>query len=87
MKPKRIKPPKYKLGRYSLNEYELRNLMLEVLKGDRSHGITVKDEKGNIATINEDGSLSNTLHGLDVASSFTLQMIRIRRKNESEQNH
>lgn len=77
---KRIKPPKYKFGRYSLNEYELRNLMLEVAKGDRPHNIQVKDEKGNIATINQDGSLSNTLHGLDIASSFTLKMIKLRRE-------
>lgn len=41
----RIKPPKYKLGRYSLNEYELRQLMLEVAKGEKQAGQYIKDEK------------------------------------------
>lgn len=75
----RVKPPKYKVGRYSLNEYELRTLMLEVAKKEKPSGQTVKDDKGNFATIQPDGSLSCNLFGTDIMSRCTLQMIGIRR--------
>lgn len=78
----RIKPPKYKFGRYSLNEYELRQLMLEVAKKDKPHGLTIKDQNGCVATIQEDGSLSCKLFGTDIMTSTTLQIIKLRRERQ-----
>lgn len=79
MKITRIKPPKYKVGKYSLNEYELRQLMVEVAKGEKASGLIVKDEKETCATIKEDGALSCPLFGMNISSAFTLEIIRLRR--------
>lgn len=76
----RIKPPKYRIGKYSLNEYELRQLMLEVAKGEKPQGLIVKDKKGLCAIIQKDGSLNCNLFGLDITSRATLDMIRLRRE-------
>lgn len=80
----RIKPPKYKVGRYSLNEYELRQLMLEVAMGKKPIGIEVKDQTGTIAFIQKDDSLNRNLFGMDICSSATLDMIKLRRERIPE---
>lgn len=82
-KVKRIAPPKFKVGRYVLNEYELRNLMLEVCKGERDGGIRVKGVNGEVAYINADGTLSARLSGLAINSRFTLDMLAINRKRNA----
>jgi len=76
----RIKPPKFRVGKFSLNEYELRTLMLEVAKGEKLHGIKVKDQTGRCVTILEDGTLSSNVFGTDINSLLTLEIIRIRRR-------
>lgn len=81
LKVKRITPPVFKVGRYKINEYELRNLMLEVARGEKPSGIVVKDSTGTTATVLENGSLSNNLKGLELNSLFTLEMLKIRREN------
>lgn len=79
MKITRVKPPKYRMGRYRLSEYDLRALMLEVARGEKPSGIVIKDETGCCAHIQEDGSLSACLWGMDIMSIMTLGMIATRR--------
>jgi hypothetical protein len=81
----RITPPKYKLGKYSLNEYELRKLMFEVANKEKPSGILIKDCKGNKAIIQEDGTLSFNLFGLDINSISTLGLIRIKKEKCQQQ--
>lgn len=81
LKVKRITPPVFKVGRYKLNEYELRNLMVEVARGEKPSGIVVKDSTGTTATVLENGSLSNNLKGMEVNSLFTMEILKIRREN------
>jgi hypothetical protein len=81
----RITPPKYRVGRYVLNEYELRALMLEVLKGEKPQGIKVKDIKGDTAEITSNGTLTKVLFGLDTATKFTLESIRIKRRRSEQE--
>jgi hypothetical protein len=76
-----IKPPKFRVKRFTLNEYELRNLMLQVAKGEHIYGIVVTDMEGNKATIQADGSLSQNLFGMDIMSRLTLNMLAARREN------
>jgi hypothetical protein len=78
MKPTRIKSPTYKVGRYTLTEYELRNLCVEVGSGLKPAGIRVTDIKGNVAYIKERGQLSADLHGLDLMTSYKLELMRLR---------
>jgi hypothetical protein len=80
----RIKPPKYKVCRYVLNEYELRTLMLEVARGEKAHGIEVKDQNGHCVRILEDGTLSSNVFGTDINSMLTLGILRIRREKGVE---
>ena len=80
MKIKRIKVPKFKVGRYSLNEYEVRNLMVEIAKGERPAGLVVTDEKGQSATLLENGRPDKNLYGFGVAAELTLELIRIERE-------
>lgn len=73
----RIKTPKFKVGRYTLNEYELRTLFLEVAKGIKPEGITVKDTKGNTAVILKNGTLSSSLHGLSISGQLSIDLLKI----------
>jgi hypothetical protein len=81
MKIKRITPPKYRVGKYSLNEYELRNLMLEVAQKQKPAGIKVKDERGAVVTILENGRLSESIAGFDINSMLTLKLLKISRES------
>lgn len=72
-----IKPPKFKVGRFVLNEYELREMIALIAEGELScEGISIKDEKGNVASINESGVCSINLHGFGLATSFTLRKLK-----------
>jgi hypothetical protein len=75
---KRIKPPKFKVGKYSLNEYELRQLQLDVAKGLQPSGIVVKDCNNNRAVINDDGSLTDDLTGMDWSIKIKLELLSVR---------
>jgi hypothetical protein len=86
MKYTKIKPPKYRIGRNILNEYELRKLMKDVCLGLVKDNILVKDEKGQTATILQNGRLSNNLFGLDINSNYTLEIIKINRLNQEQEN-
>ena len=79
---KKIKAPKYKIGRYSLNEYELRQVQVDIAEGKLKDGIIVKDQNGNKATINKDGTLSNKLHGIDICGLLTLRLLAIKREKK-----
>jgi len=79
MKIKRIKVPKFKVGRYSLNEYEVRNLMVEIAKGERPAGIVVTDENGESATLQPNGRPDKNLYGFGVAAQLTIELLRIDR--------
>jgi len=72
----RIQPPKFKIGRVVINEYELRKLMLDVYNGKQASGVEIKDEKGQTAIINEDGTLSTSLYGLDIMAKFNIEAFR-----------
>ena len=78
MKIKRITPPKYRVGKFSLNEYELRNLMGEVAGGEKPAGIKVKDDRGNVVIILQNGRLSANVVGFDINSMLTLKLLKIR---------
>ena len=79
----KINPVKFFVGRHSLNELELKTLQLEVAEGKKQAGIMVKDEKGNIASIQEDGRLDNFLYGLDLATNLNIKIVQANRIKES----
>jgi hypothetical protein len=81
MNIKRIKAPAYKVGRCVLNEYELRNLCVEVAKGEKPKGIKVTDKQGCIAYIKANGTLSQTLYGIDICIDFKMEILRIMNKH------
>ena len=79
----RIKAPKYRIGRHVLNEYELRCLQVEVAKGLKKPGIEVKDDAGQIAIIQADGSMDiKGIAGYDIASKYVLDLIALRRDKQ-----
>ena len=78
----RIKAPKYRIGRYVLNEYELRCLQVEVARGLKQPGIKVKDDAGQIATIQADGTMDINIAGYGIATRYTLDLIALRRERE-----
>jgi len=82
LKIKRIKVPKFKVGRYSLNEYEVRNLMVEVARGERPAGLVITDENGESATLLSNGRPDKHLCGFGVAANLTIELIRIERSKE-----
>ncbi len=81
----RIKAPKFKVGKYVLNEYELRQLQLEVLKGQKQGMIDVKDLSANTwHKIGSDGAFNSSPKGYSVSSMITLEILAIRRKSNGE---
>ena len=82
MRVTRIKPPTFRVGGLVLNEYELRQLQLEVLKGERQGNIKVK-EGNRILTILPDGQFDYAPLGYATNSIITLEMIRIRRERDN----
>jgi hypothetical protein len=76
----RIATPKYKVGRYTLNEYEVRNLMLEVAKGEKPSGIKIKDSTGKVVEVLPNGNLSDTIAGFSIADELGMHLYRIQRK-------
>ena len=84
MKITRIKSPKFRVGRYILNEYKLRQLLLEVCKGEKPSNLKIKDMQGNVIPILEDGTLSATPYGFDINSNITLEKIKFKRLNSKK---
>lgn len=81
---KRITAPKFRIGRYKLNEYELRNLMLDVAKGNKPEFIGKKvSEPGYYAHITEDGTLNGRLPGLHIATEFAIAHMTIKNLNKN----
>jgi hypothetical protein len=77
MKITRINSPKFRVGRYVLNEYEARQFCLEVAKGERAPGDTIKDVEGNTATVLRDGGLSRSLVGWDIGSKIAIERYKV----------
>jgi hypothetical protein len=72
---KTISVPKFRIGRYKLNEYELRQLLLDVAKGENTQflGAKVTDcTTSDIAFITNNG-LSDRLYGLDISTKIALE--------------
>lgn len=86
-----IKPPAFFWDGLTLNEYEARKLQVDVASGKRkANKIDIRDEEGNVFTIIEDGTFKTkgicsriAPKGYEVASSFTLELIRIRREKRA----
>ena len=79
MKITRVKAPKFRVGRYVLNEYELRTLMVEVAKGEKPGNIKVKCPQGMVSIIREDGILTDSLSGFDIAAKLCIELLTIKR--------
>lgn len=71
---KRINPPMFTINNEQYNEYELRQLMLDVAKGEIDAFINVTDSDGLTATIDSLGRLSNELKGLVLADNLSLEL-------------
>jgi hypothetical protein len=76
---KRIKQPVYYIGGKEFTEYDIRNLQLEVSRGNISNvtanEMKVTDEAGNVLNFREDGVLTNNAKGFDIISKMVLEMI------------
>lgn len=75
---KRIKVPMFKVGKYNLNIYEVRNLIMEVIKGEREPGIKITDEMGNVATILSDGFLDTDLPRFGLEGEQHIEIFKLR---------
>jgi len=71
---KRIPAPTFTIEGEQYNEYELRQLMLDVAKGETRGLIPVTDSIGITAVIGLDGRLSNELEGLDLSDKLASQL-------------
>jgi hypothetical protein len=80
---KRIPTPKYKVGRYSLNECEVRNLMLEVAKGEKPAGIKIKDSTGKVVEVLSNGRLTDTLAGFADADNLAMELYRVQTRRNA----
>jgi len=71
---KRIPAPTFTIEGEQYNEYELRQLMLDVAKGETRGLIPVTDSIGITAVIGADGRLSNELEGLNLSDNLALKL-------------
>lgn len=72
-----IKAPKYFINGYTYNEYEIRKICYMVLKGELQPGIKVKDSYGVVATIDEKGTLSKNLYGMDISAKLAFSTFNL----------
>lgn len=68
----------FKVGNHNLNIYEVRNLIMEVIKGEREPGIKITDEMGNVATILSDGILDRDLSRFGLEGEQLIEIFRLR---------
>ena len=80
MKIINVDSPKFYINDACHNEYELRSIMLMVAKGELSEGIVVTDIKGNTATIQSDGCLTNDLYGMDLSDELSIKLLTVNKK-------
>jgi hypothetical protein len=76
----KVTPPKYYIGDIDLTEYDVRNIQLQVCKGDidfeTANSLEIKDEKGLIFNFREDGRLTNNPYGYDILARMTMDMLK-----------
>ena len=77
---KRISVPKFKIGRFKLNEYELRQLLLDVTKGENLQFLNAKVvdcASGDVAFVTSIG-LSDRLPGLHVCTNIAIEHMNVK---------
>lgn len=76
-----IDTPKFYIGDLELTEYDVRNIQLEVSKGNLdfndANRLNILDSHGFAFKFREDGVLINTPKGYNIISDMVLQMIGI----------
>lgn len=84
MKLTRVKEPTFKVNRTKLNLTELWVLRLQVVQGIMPSDIKVTDQKGKVAYILEDGSLSDNIYGLSNISYIKYLITQANKTNTTE---
>ena len=86
----RIKTPKYYIGSEEFSEYDIRNLQLEIGKGnmpfDVINSLQVKDDLGNVLEFRSDGVLINRPHGFDISANLAIDLMCIKNNNNNLEN-
>ena len=89
---KRITAPKFKVGRYVINEYEARSLQVQTALGNIApYTITIKEIDPKTRRVigstqmREDGTFTNILEGFGLATSFTFDLIRMKRQKAEKE--
>lgn len=77
----KVRIPLFEVGNNQLNEYELRQLQLEVVRGEKPANILVTDLTTGVTTyIHRNGSLGETLEGMNTAANLQIELIREKNK-------
>jgi len=79
MSIKRVFAPLFTIDGELYNEYEVRQLMIDVAKGDTTFNtnIDIIDCNGGIAQIQPDGRLSNELEGFGLSDTLALELFML----------
>ena len=77
----KINIPMFQVGDNQLNEYELRQLQLEVARGEKPANIMVTDlTTGVTAKLHSNGSFDKDLEGMTVATKLQFELLRAKVK-------
>jgi hypothetical protein len=79
---KHIKMPTFHYRGQVINILELRLLQIERAKGNLK-SCKIVDEKGIVAYIDENGSLSASLYGLEIETDLKFDLLKLRQKKRS----
>ena len=86
-----ISPPVFTCQGKTLTEYDVRNIQLEVAKGNIdfkvANDLEIKDAYECPIIFREDGALVNTPEGYGLASRMMIDILSIKRRNEVKNNN
>jgi len=74
---KRVSAPMFTIKGEQYNEYEIRQLMIDVAKGDIIFNSDIIDCNGTIVRIQPDGRLSNELEGFQLSDKLALELFML----------
>lgn len=74
---RRVSSPMFTIKGEQYNEYEIRQLMIDVAKGNIVFNCDIIDCNGTIARIQPDGRLSNELEGFQLSDKLALELFML----------
>jgi hypothetical protein len=83
----KITPPKYYTGDEEFSEYDIRNLQLEIAKGnipfDVVNSLEIRDDRNEVIEFRSDGCIVNRPYGFNISAELAIELMSFKNKNNN----